>query len=237
MDFRTFRVAPPSDGSDRSPVLTEDVRLTAEEIRVLGCLIEKESTTPDTYPLSLNALTTACNQKSSRDPVVDYVEAQVQGALDSLQQHGLVRRISSSDSRVLRYRHVAPDALRLDKPQTAVLAVLMLRGRQTVGELRQRSQRIYPFEQLAEVEEALQELSEKQPRSLVRKLPRQPGTKDSRWMHLMAEEGDAEIEEAETVSAVPVREARSELRDEVEQLREEMSALREEFERFKQQFS
>ena len=218
-------------------MLTEDVRLTAEEIRVLGCLIEKESTTPDTYPLSLNALTTACNQKSSRDPVVDYVEAQVQGALDSLQQHGLVRRISSSDSRVLRYRHVASDALRLDKSQTAVLAVLMLRGRQTVGELRQRSQRIYPFEQLAEVEGALQELSEKQPRSLVRKLARQPGTKDSRWMHLMAEEGDVEVAEAETVSAAPVRQARSELREEVEQLREELSTLREEFERFKQQFS
>jgi len=237
VDFRTFRVAPPSDGSDRSPILTGDVRLTAEEIRVLGCLIEKESTTPDAYPLSLNALTTACNQKSSRDPVVDYVEAQVQGALDSLQGHGLARRISSSESRVLRFRHVAPDALRLDKPQTAVLAVLMLRGRQTVGELRQRSQRIYPFEQLAEVEEALQELSEKQPRALVRKLPRQPGTKDSRWMHLMADEEDEEVAPAETISAAPVRESGPDLREEVGRLREELDALRAEFERFKQQFS
>lgn len=220
-------------------MLTEDVRLTAEEIRVLGCLIEKESTTPDAYPLSLNALTTAANQKSSRDPVVDYVEAQVQNALASLQEKGLVRRISSStESRVTRFRHVAPDALRLDKPQTALLAVLMLRGRQTVGELRQRSQRIYPFEQLSEVEESLQELAEKQPRALVRKLPRQPGTKDSRWMHLMGDEAD-EPEEVEATVQVAAAAQPEEpgLREEVERLREELDSLRAEFERFKQQFS
>jgi len=223
-------------------VLTEDVRLTAEEIRVLGCLIEKESTTPDAYPLSLNALTTAANQKSSRHPVVDYVEAQVQNALASLQEKGLVRRISSSaESRVTRFRHVAPDALRLDKPQTALLAVLMLRGRQTVGELRQRSQRLYPFERLAEVEESLQELTEKQPRALVKKLARRPGTKDSRWMHLMGDEAEEpeEVEAAAPVAAVPGDSGPGEagLREEVERLREDLDSLRAEFERFKQQFS
>ncbi len=237
MEFRTFRVAPASDGSDLSPVLSENVRLSPPEARVLGCLMEKEAATPDYYPLTLNALLAACNQKSSRDPIVEYDTDEVVEALESLQSQRLTRRITSSDGgRVARYRHVADTALHLNREQAAALCILLLRGPQTVGEIRQRSQRLYDFESLDEVERSVDELCEKKPRPLAVKLARRPGSKDSRYVQLLTDDPDEEAGQADSraVSSSPSRVER--LETEIIELREQVDALRAEFERFREQF-
>ena len=242
MQFRTSRLAMPGDDSALSPVLTEDYRISAEEARVLGCLMEKEATTPDYYPLSLNSLVAACNQKSSRDPVVNYTEGDVVEALEALQARGLTRRITSSDGgRVARYRHVADGALKLTQQQAAVICVLLLRGPQTIGEIRQRTGRIHDFDSLAEVEETLQDLSEKTPRALVVKLARRPGTKDSRFAQLLTEDPDEETAADDAVEhAVPMAASKSdrvqELEAEVAELKERLETLETAFERFRDQF-
>jgi uncharacterized protein YceH (UPF0502 family) len=141
----------------------------AVELRVLGCLIEKQRTTPDVYPLSLNALRAACNQSTNREPVVDYDETTIRAALERLSRKGWVRLASGPGSRAVKYRHLLPEALRLSDAQLALLAVLMLRGPQTVGELKQRTDRLYPFPALEEVETTLRELIE---RELAEELPR-----------------------------------------------------------------
>src|SRR3954467_3117684 len=153
--------------------------LDAAEVRVLGSLIEKAVTTPDYYPLSDGALTNACNQLSNRDPVVNYDESDVLLAIERLREKRLASKYHGADSRVPKYKHALTDVLLLTPAELALLCVLMLRGPQTLGELRTRSERLYKFDTLPEVEEALTALSTRQPQPLVAKLPRQPGTKES----------------------------------------------------------
>jgi uncharacterized protein YceH (UPF0502 family) len=232
MEYRTIRLAPKGPESEPSPVLTEGVQLTSEECRVLGCLVEKAITTPDYYPLTLNSLVTACNQKSSRDPVVEYDDNEVLTAIDGLREKQLATRITSSDSRVPRFRQLMPDALRLNQPQLVTLTILMLRGAQTVGEIRGRSGRMYEFESLQEVEDTLQELSRREPHALVIQLPRRPGEKDARWAHLLC--GQPEIDMSEVPQAAAP--SRGGLEARVAALEEEIAALREEFQKFREQF-
>src|SRR4051812_3004950 len=160
--------------------------LTAAEVRVLGSLIEKQITTPDYYPLTLNALTNACNQLTNRDPVVAFDETTVVRALDGLRDKRLATLFAGAESRVAKYKHTLTDRLLLTPAEIAVLCVLMLRGPQTVGELRTRSERLFAFDTLPEVEETLNVLAARQSQPLVTKLPRQPGTKESRYAHLLA---------------------------------------------------
>lgn len=154
----------------------------AVEIRVLGCLLEKQRTTPDAYPLSLNALRLACNQSTNRDPVVDYDERTIRDALERSTRRGWVRLASGPGSRAAKYRHLLDDALSVGSAALAVLAVLMLRGPQTAGELKQRADRLHPFSSLDEVEVALSGLVE---RGLVEGLPRRPGQKEIRYQQLL----------------------------------------------------
>ena len=159
----------------------------AVEIRVLGCLIEKQRTTPDAYPLSLNALRLACNQATNRDPVVAYEEREIKAALDRMSNRGWTRFASGVSSRALTYRHLLDEALGLSEPEISLLGVLMLRGPQTVGELKQRSERLHRFGSIAEVAETLDGLTG---RELVARLERRPGQKEERWQQLLG--GDAE---------------------------------------------
>src|SRR3954469_3521968 len=152
------------------------------ELRVLGCLIEKQRTTPDQYPLTLNALRLAANQSTNRDPVVDYDEGTIRAALDGLGRRGWTRLASGPGSRVAKFRHLLDDALELTPSQLALLAVLMLRGHQTAAELRTRCERIYPFASVPDVEAALQSLAD---RELVQRLPRRPGEREERWTQLL----------------------------------------------------
>ena len=159
----------------------------AVEIRVLGCLIEKQRTTPDAYPLSLNSLRLACNQATNRDPVVVYEEPEIRAALERLSNRGWVRLASGAGSRALKYRHLFADALSLSDAEISLLAMLMLRGAQTVGELKQRSERLHRFESTTEVTEVLDSLAR---RDLVRELDRRPGQKEERWAQLLGGESE-----------------------------------------------
>jgi uncharacterized protein YceH (UPF0502 family) len=159
----------------------------AVEMRVLGCLIEKQRTTPDAYPLSLNSLRLACNQATARDPVVAYEEHEIKAALDRLSNRGWTRLASGASSRALKYRHLLDEALELSGPELSLLAVLLLRGAQTVGELKQRSERLHRFASIPEVAQTLDVLAQ---RELVEQLERRPGQKDERWRQLLG--GDAQ---------------------------------------------
>jgi uncharacterized protein YceH (UPF0502 family) len=163
------------------------LQLTQTEVRVLGSLIEKDITTPDYYPLSLNALVNACNQKNNRDPITALDEDSVRQALGSLQEKRLAGPAGGADSRVTKYEHRLQEVFNFDRREIAVICVLLLRGPQTPGELRGRSERMYRFETLDDVQSTIQRLHDRQP-SLVRVLPRQPGTKESRYVHLFAED-------------------------------------------------
>jgi uncharacterized protein len=162
------------------------VDVSPVEIRVLGCLIEKQRTTPDQYPLSINALRLACNQTTNRDPVVDYDERQIKAALDRMAHRGWTRFASGASSRALKYRHLLDEALTLSDPELSVLAVMMLRGPQTLGELKQRTERLHRFESLADVAQTLDKLAQ---RELVAQLERRPGQKEERYAQLLG--GDA----------------------------------------------
>src|SRR5579859_402125 len=164
-----------------------DIRLTEVEARVLGSLIEKETTTPDYYPLSLNALVNACNQKNNREPVMNLGEDAVRDALNGLQSQRLAGPARGADSRVTKYEHRAQEVFNFTRGETAILCVLLLRGPQTPGELRGRTERMFRFEHLDDVQAALQRLMERDP-ALVKMLPRQPGTKESRYAHLLSGE-------------------------------------------------
>ncbi len=177
----------------------ESVRFTAEEARVLGAMIEKEMTTPDNYPMSLNAVTTACNQVSNRDPVTEYPEGAVERTLRALADRGLVKMVHRPGDRVVKYRHALGEALETGGPRLALLAVLLLRGAQTPGELRQRTGRYVEFDSLAGVETTLEEL---RARGLVRMLPRQLGQKEHRYLQLLAP-GEAEGAAGPTAAANP----------------------------------
>jgi uncharacterized protein YceH (UPF0502 family) len=163
--------------------------LSATEVRVLGCLLEKQKTTPDVYPLSLNALRLACNQSTNREPVVDYAEGEIREALHRLERRGLARLASGAGSRAPKYRHLLADALPMDEGERAILCVLMLRGPQTPGELKQRSERMHPFGAIDSVHAALQSLIE---RELAVRLQRRPGQKEERYAELLR--GDARPE-------------------------------------------
>jgi acyl-CoA reductase-like NAD-dependent aldehyde dehydrogenase/uncharacterized protein YceH (UPF0502 family) len=164
------------------------IELSPEEARVLGCLMEKAVTTPDNYPLSVNALINACNQSTNRDPIVSYDEATVEAALDGLREKGVSRRVRATGQRVVKHRHVVDEALQLSVPEYTVLGVLLLRGAQTPGELKQRSDRWHTFRSLDDLEETLQRLADK---DYVRQLERRPGQKESRWMTLVVTGAEA----------------------------------------------
>ena len=173
----------------------ESIIISAVEARALGALVEKEITTPEHYPLTLNALVNACNQITNRDPVVSFSETMVTRALSGLREKNLAGVYHDADSRVPKYAHRLQEALSLSGPETAVLCVLLLRGPQTVGELRGRTGRMYEFSTLAEVEATLHSLATKKSQPLVAKLPRQAGFKESRFEHLL--EGDVPLPSAE----------------------------------------
>jgi uncharacterized protein YceH (UPF0502 family) len=171
------------------------------ELRVLGTLIEKAATTPDQYPLSLNAVRVGCNQKTSRDPVVEYDERTVQTALSGLSQLGLIRDFIPPDSRVVRYEHKFGLKLDLRNPQVALLAVLMLRGAQTPGELRQNAARLHAFESTEQLIEVLERLATRTPQPLVLKIARGPGQREDRYLHLLGDRDAALAAAAEAHNA------------------------------------
>ena len=216
--------------------------LNDAEVRVLGALVEKQVTTPEYYPLTLNALIQACNQKNNRNPITTLDETATTEALDSLRGKNLVYVFYGSTSRVAKYKHMAAEIFELSPQELAVMCVLMLRGPQTVGELRGRTERLYDFKGLGEVEEALNTLAAKEPQPLAIKLPRQPGQKEVRYAHLLAGEvhveylSEREGSESEAVINPTRADRLTGLEQEVETLRSEMKSLRQEFEEFKKQF-
>jgi uncharacterized protein YceH (UPF0502 family) len=209
--------------------------LSNTEVRILGCLIEKEMTTPDYYPLTLNALTNACNQKSNRNPVVSYEETSVVRGLESLQEKGLSEKIYKADSRVPKYRHLFKEKLKLSRSTVAVMCVLMLRGPQTIGEIRGRSERMHKFNDLNEVEEVLNELMNKEQPMVIR-LPRQAGRKENRFMHLLSGEPDIQEPEISVPEETATKQVRAE-NERIAKLENELAALRREFDDLKKEFT
>lgn len=216
-----------------------DIILNAAEARVLGALIEKDITTPEYYPLSLNALMNACNQKSNREPVMNLNEESVRNALRGLEKDGLAGPADTFDSRVKKYEHRAQEVFNFDRRETAVLCVLLLRGPQTPGELRGRSERLHKFDELGEVESTLQKLMKREP-PLAKVLPRQPGTKEARYAHLLS--GEVFIAQPEiTGTAADVatsseRDRIGHLEGELSDLRSQISDLQRQFADFRKQF-
>jgi uncharacterized protein YceH (UPF0502 family) len=221
------------------------VILTETETRVLGSLIEKDITTPDYYPLSLNALVNACNQKNNRDPVMTLDEAAVRDALATLQEKRLAGPASGADSRVTKFEHRLQEVFNFDRREIAVVCVLLLRGPQTPGELRSRTERMYHFEALEDIVSTLDRLAQRNP-PLSSILPRQPGTKESRYMHLFS--GEPPVSEAPTSMAVArtpssttaiansVADRVSTLEEEVLRLRQELSDVQQQLATFRKQF-
>ena len=207
-----------------------DIMLNSIEARILGCMIEKQITTPDYYPLSLNALTNACNQKSNRDPVVSFDETVVVRGLDTLQDKGLSEKLYKADSRVPKYKNNFDKNLNLSRRDVAVLCELMLRGPQTLGELRSRGERMYKFKNIHEVEEVLAGLISRDP-PMVTRLPRQAGRKESRYMHLLSGEPEVSETEPEATEESARQEVRAE-NERIASLEEELSKLRKDFDTF-----
>lgn len=214
-----------------------NIVLNDVEARVLGSLIEKDHTTPDYYPLSLNALVNACNQKNNRDPVMALDDDAVRAALESLQRQRLAGPASGADGRVTKYEHRLQEVFNFDRREIAILCVLLLRGAQTPGELRGRAERMYRFEELEDVHATIERLNQREP-PLVAVLPRQPGTKESRYMQLFSGGAPA-------VEAAPVRPAANsstdddrvaQLESEVGELRREVAEMREQLAAFRKQF-
>ena len=218
-----------------------NIILNDVETRVLGSLVEKDVTTPDYYPLSLNALVNACNQKNNRDPVMHLEEDAVQEALSTLQDKRLAGPTSSADSRVTKYEHRLQEAFNFTRGETAVLCVLLLRGPQTPGELRGRTERMHRFEDLTEVQSTLQRLMQHDP-PLVRVLPRQPGTKESRYKHLLAGDAEDAADVAQAPSSAFVASSSHEtdrithLENVVSDLRKEVADLKQQLANFRKQF-
>jgi uncharacterized protein YceH (UPF0502 family) len=217
------------------------IQLDDVEVRVLGALMEKEISTPEYYPLSLNALVNACNQKSNREPAVSYDEDTVETALDGLRAKGLAARMSGHDMRVPKHSHRLSEVINLGRREAAVLCVLMLRGPQTAGELRGRTERLYPFDDLEAVDACLTRLMEWQPEPLVTRLPRQVGYKEVRYAHLLSGEPQAALPGPAPVAQTgSVRETRDEsvarLQAAVDRLEGEVADLKRQFGDFKRQF-
>jgi uncharacterized protein len=219
--------------------LAVNILLNEVETRVLGTLVEKDITTPDYYPLSLNALVNACNQKNNREPVMNLDEDAVRQALDTLHAKNLAGPASGADSRVTKYEHRLQEAFNFNRGETAILCVLLLRGPQTPGELRGRTERMQRFEALDEVQSTLRRLMQREPR-LVKALPRQPGTKEARYMHLLS--GDMEgvsaaRDPSPTIANNPADNERLvRLEDEVQELRKEVADLTQQLASFRKQF-
>jgi uncharacterized protein YceH (UPF0502 family) len=214
--------------------------LTDVEARVLGSLVEKQVTTPEYYPLTLNALTLACNQKNNRNPLTSYDENEVMRALESLREKNLAYVFYGSNSRVPKYKHVMPEVLHLSQPEVALVCVLLLRGAQTLGELKDRAARFHEFANLEEVDQTLNGLSVKEPDPLVTRIPKQPGQTEARFAHLLSGEINvealAEAEPPRRVSRGGESERVSTLEQQVESLRSDVTALQKQFEEFKKQF-
>jgi uncharacterized protein len=223
-----------------------EIILNDVEMRVLGSLVEKDVTTPDYYPLSLNALVNACNQKNNRDPVMNLDEEAVRQALNTLQAKRLAGPTSGADSRVTKYEHRLQEAFNFTRGETAILCVLLLRGAQTPGELRGRTERMHRFEDLTEVQSTLQRLMQREP-PLARILARQPGTKEARYKHLLAgdaqdaaEVADAGVARATSLASVASNAGDADrinrLESELTDLRNEVADLKQQFASFRKQF-
>ena len=215
-----------------------DIVLNDTEVRILGCLIEKEMTTPEYYPLSLNSLTNACNQKTNRNPVVSYDQTVVEQNISSLQNKGLALKTHTVGSRVTKYLHTIMDRFDLSRQEIAILCELMLRGPQTMGEIRTHAERMSPFEGLEEVEKNLQAMMDYDP-ALVIKLPREAGRKECRHMHLFSGRPSHDLSELSTDSAAPqltVQERLIRLEKENSRLISELEELKQAFAEFKSQF-
>jgi uncharacterized protein YceH (UPF0502 family) len=209
-----------------------NIVLSDVDARVLGCLVEKEITTPEYYPLSLNALVHACNQKSNRDPLMNLDEDGVRSALRALGEQALARS-ASGDSRVAKYEHRLAEVFNFTRPETAILCELLLRGPQTPGELRSRAERMHAFEDLSVVHSTLKHLMEREP-ALVKLLPRQTGNKEARYAHLLS--GDVEVRETPLEKDAPVFKSAAE-NDRITQLESEVEALQTEIRDLKRQFA
>jgi uncharacterized protein len=223
--------------------VTVDTPLDAIAIRVLGSLIEKEITTPDNYPLSLNALMAACNQTSNRDPVLALDERTISRSLDDLRRRSLARGMQRADSRVTKYQHLANEAMALDAAELAVMCVLMLRGQQTAGEIKTRTARLYDFRDVAHVDATLEGLITRLPSSLVTRLPRRAGQKEVRYAHLLS--GDVIVDAtADDAHVTEIGESRSDappgrldaLEHAVNSLRAEVADLRAQLDEFRRAF-
>lgn len=215
-------------------------KLNEMEARIVGALVEKQLTTPEYYPLTLNALVNACNQKSNREPVVSYDEQMVTNSLEDLRDRNLVYVFYGSTSRVPKYKHMLPSVYELEPSETAVIDVMLLRGPQTLGELRTRTERLYNFGGLGEIQETLDGLIRRD-EPLVIKLPVQPGQKEARFAHLLSGEIDIEALAAAAQTARSTRggadnERVEKLEEEVATLKAEFETLRETFEEFRKQF-
>ena len=211
------------------------------EVRILGSLIEKQITTPEYYPLTLHALTAACNQKNNRNPVMALTEQEVERGLDSLRDKNLAYVFHGSTSRVPKFKHVAPEILQLNRSELAVMCVLMLSGAQTVGEIRTRGSRLHEFSGLEEVDETLRGLSARESEPLVVKLPRQAGQKDARYVHLLSGEPDLSHAEATYAAEPPQRrtvnaETTPGLEEQVQLLKQQVEELARQFAEFRKQF-
>ena len=209
------------------------------EVRVLGSLVEKQVTTPEYYPLTLNSLTLACNQKNNRSPVTSYSEEEVAQALESLREKNLAYVFYGSTSRVPKYKHVLPEVMHLSLPELALICVLLLRGPQTTGELVTRAFRLHEFAGLEEVDATLNSLISREPDALVTRLPRQPGQKEVRYAHLLS--GEVSVDAANQEVAPSRSRSRdkdrvAKLEAEVETLKAEVGMLKKQFENFKKQF-
>jgi len=211
--------------------------LNETEARITGALIEKELTTPEYYPLTLNALVAACNQKTNREPVVSYTEATVQKTLDDLREKNLAYVFYGSTSRVPKYKHILDKVLELERSEISIVCVLLLRGAQTIGELRERTHRLYEFSGLGEVNETLDNLMRRD-EPLVIKLERQPGQKEVRYVHLLSGEVEAAayVKEVSTSAKPADNERMTNLENELEDLRGEFNSFRQSFEDFNKQF-
>jgi len=215
-----------------------NIVLSDIEARVLGCLVEKEIATPEYYPLSLNALVHACNQKSNREPLMNLEEDSVRQALRALGEQALARS-ASGDSRVAKYEHRLSEVFNFTRPETAILCELLLRGPQTPGELRSRADRMHKFDDLGIVQSTLQRLMKREP-PLVKVLPRQPGTKEARYAHLLS--GDVEVPPPDSAAGVAVTSSANSgdritrLEDHVESLQSEIADLKQQFAAFRKQF-
>jgi uncharacterized protein len=216
-----------------------DIFLSEVEARVLGSLIEKEITTPDYYPLSLNSLVNACNQKSNRDPMMNLEEDPVRQALRTLQDKGLGGPADSMDSRVTKYGHTLQEAFNFTRPETAILCELLLRGPQTPGELRSRAERMHHFDELSEVQSTLQRLMKHDP-PLVKLLARQHGMKEARYAHLLSGDVQSAEPEPKKESAVATNPAADDriarLEQEIARIQKEIADLKEQFAGFRKQF-